>query len=83
MRSLATTRWRRLTPPGPSAAVPRLTFALGGLSKSAGLPQLKLGWIAVDGPGRGVRAALQRLEIICDTYAVGLDADPGRGATAD
>jgi aspartate/methionine/tyrosine aminotransferase len=47
---------------------PALTFALGGLSKSAGLPQLKLGWIAVDGPDRRVREALQRLEIICDTY---------------
>jgi hypothetical protein len=47
---------------------PALTFALGGLSKSAGLPQVKLGWIAVDGPGRRVRDALQRLEIICDTY---------------
>ena len=27
-----------------------LTFYLGGLSKSAGLPQVKLGWIRVDGP---------------------------------
>src|SRR5215210_1519450 len=27
-----------------------LTFRLGGLSKSAGLPQVKLGWFAVDGP---------------------------------
>ena len=27
-----------------------LTFRLGGLSKSAGLPQVKLGWIRVDGP---------------------------------
>jgi hypothetical protein len=47
---------------------PALTFALGGLSKSAGLPQLKLGWIAVDGPLPRVHNALQRLEIICDTY---------------
>lgn len=45
-----------------------LTFRLGGLSKSAGLPQVKLGWIAVDGPDDLVRAALQRLELICDTY---------------
>jgi aspartate/methionine/tyrosine aminotransferase len=45
-----------------------LTFRLGGLSKSAGLPQVKLGWIAVDGPGELVRDALARLEIICDTY---------------
>jgi alanine-synthesizing transaminase len=45
-----------------------LTFALGGLSKSAGLPQLKLGWIAVSGPDELVKAALERLELICDTY---------------
>ena len=45
-----------------------LTFRLGGLSKSAGLPQVKLGWIHVDGPDAGVAAALERLEIICDTY---------------
>ena len=47
---------------------PPLTFRLGGLSKSAGLPQVKLGWIAVDGENPAVAAALQRLEIICDTY---------------
>ncbi len=45
-----------------------LTFRLGGLSKSAGLPQLKLGWIAVDGPQDRVRDALERLDLICDTY---------------
>jgi alanine-synthesizing transaminase len=45
-----------------------LTFALGGLSKSAGLPQVKLGWMAVGGPDPIVRAALERLEHICDTY---------------
>jgi alanine-synthesizing transaminase len=38
------------------------------LSKSAALPQLKLGWIAVDGPPRLVDEALARLELICDTY---------------
>jgi aspartate/methionine/tyrosine aminotransferase len=45
-----------------------LTFRLGGLSKSAGLPQVKLGWMAVDGPEALVRDALNRLELICDTY---------------
>ena len=45
-----------------------LTFRLGGLSKSAGLPQLKLGWIAVEGPEPLVDDALARLEFICDTY---------------
>jgi alanine-synthesizing transaminase len=45
-----------------------LTFRLGGLSKSAGLPQVKLGWILVDGPEALARGALDRLELICDTY---------------
>jgi len=53
----------------PSTSVPGcLTFRLGGLSKSAGLPQAKLGWIVVDGPEALVRDALDRLELICDTY---------------
>jgi len=45
-----------------------LVFSLGGLSKSVGLPQVKLGWIAVAGPAGVVDAALERLEIVCDTY---------------
>ena len=45
-----------------------LTFRLGGLSKSAGLPQVKLGWIAVQGPVPLVTEALERLDLICDTY---------------
>ena len=45
-----------------------LSFALGGLSKSAGLPQVKLGWIAAGGPAPLVTAALERLELVCDTY---------------
>jgi aspartate/methionine/tyrosine aminotransferase len=49
----------------PSAS---LTFRLGGLSKSAALPQVKLGWVAVDGPQPLVHEALERLELICDTY---------------
>jgi alanine-synthesizing transaminase len=43
-----------------------LTFALSGLSKVAGLPQMKLGWIVTSGPG--CREALQRLELIADTF---------------
>jgi alanine-synthesizing transaminase len=46
----------------------RLWFRLGGLSKSAGLPQVKLGWIALEGPDALVHAALERLEVICDAY---------------
>jgi alanine-synthesizing transaminase len=45
-----------------------LTFSLGGLSKSAGLPQMKLGWIVAGGPPALVDAALARLEIVCDTF---------------
>jgi alanine-synthesizing transaminase len=45
-----------------------LTFTLGGLSKSCGLPQLKLGWIIASGPHDLRREALGRLEIIADTY---------------
>ena len=43
-----------------------LTFSMSGLSKVAGLPQMKLGWIAVSGPHGG--DALERLELIADTY---------------
>lgn len=53
-------------PPAPPASA--LTFRLGGLSKSAGLPQLKLGWILVDGPDVLVDEAMSRLELIADTY---------------
>jgi aspartate/methionine/tyrosine aminotransferase len=45
-----------------------LAFSLGGLSKSAGLPQIKLGWMALGGPDALVERALERLELICDTY---------------
>jgi alanine-synthesizing transaminase len=45
-----------------------LTFTLSGLSKISALPQLKLGWIATSGPKEKVNAAMQRLEIITDTY---------------
>jgi aspartate/methionine/tyrosine aminotransferase len=45
-----------------------LTFSLGGLSKSLGLPQLKLGWMAVGGPDELARQAVDRLELIADTY---------------
>jgi aspartate/methionine/tyrosine aminotransferase len=45
-----------------------LTFALGGLSKTAGLPQAKLGWIAAGGPADRVEVAMERLETICDAY---------------
>ncbi|MBL0175158.1 MAG: aminotransferase class I/II-fold pyridoxal phosphate-dependent enzyme [Ignavibacteria bacterium] len=45
-----------------------LVFTLGGLSKLLALPQLKLGWIVTGGPDHLVRAALERLDLISDTY---------------
>jgi alanine-synthesizing transaminase len=47
---------------------PALAFALGGLSKSCGLPQLKLAWIAASGPERWRAPARARLEVVADTY---------------
>ena len=53
--------------PGPSfVRNDLLTFALGGLSKSAGLPHYKLGWIRVSGPGKS--AAISALELIADNF---------------
>jgi len=43
-------------------------FCLGGLSKAAGLPQMKLGWIALAGPRNWINTARERLELIADTY---------------
>lgn len=43
-----------------------LSFTLGGLSKSAGLPHFKLGWIRASGPGK--EAALDALELIADNF---------------
>ena len=45
-----------------------LTFTLGGISKSLGLPQMKLAWMIANGPKKVVREALARLEVISDTY---------------
>lgn len=45
-----------------------LTFTLSGLSKSAGLPHFKLGWIRVSGPAAQKREALEALEMIADNF---------------
>jgi alanine-synthesizing transaminase len=44
------------------------TFTLNGISKLLGMPQMKLAWITVSGEAAVVRNAVNRLEIICDTY---------------
>jgi aspartate/methionine/tyrosine aminotransferase len=44
------------------------TFTMSGLSKISGLPQMKLAWLAVSGPGPWKKEALARLEVIADTY---------------
>ena len=45
-----------------------LTFTLSGLSKISALPQMKLGWVVVSGPESELKTALERLEVIADTY---------------
>ena len=45
-----------------------LTLTFSGLSKIAGLPQMKGGWMVLSGPEKLKRAAADRLETIADTY---------------
>jgi len=45
-----------------------LTFVLSGLSKVCGLPQMKVSWIVATGPYDMVRTAMERLEVIADTF---------------
>jgi alanine-synthesizing transaminase len=45
-----------------------LTFALSGLSKIAALPQMKVAWVVTGGPRDLAGAAMERLEVIADTY---------------
>jgi aspartate/methionine/tyrosine aminotransferase len=61
---------------GADGAAPRtfafgsgaLTFTLSGISKVCALPQMKLAWIVAGGPQHLVAAAMERLEIIADTF---------------
>lgn len=46
----------------------RSVFLLNGLSKLAGLPQMKLAWIVIHGPAEDCRHIRHRLELIADTY---------------
>ncbi len=45
-----------------------LVFALGGLSKQAALPQMKLAWTCVGGPAAQANEALARLELLGDSF---------------
>jgi aspartate/methionine/tyrosine aminotransferase len=45
-----------------------LTFTLSGVSKISALPQMKVAWIASSGPTAEVKAAMDRLEVIADTF---------------
>lgn len=47
---------------------PALTFVLSGLSKIAALPQMKAAWVACFGPQPELRQAVERLEVIADTF---------------
>ena len=51
-----------------AAADRGLAFSMSGLSKIAGLPQMKLGWIVTAGAAAERRQAYDRLEWIADTY---------------
>ncbi|HXV61966.1 MAG TPA: pyridoxal phosphate-dependent aminotransferase [Vicinamibacteria bacterium] len=54
--------------PSFAGATAGLVFVLSGLSKLAGLPQLKLAWIAIGGSPELTGEAANRLEHISDTY---------------
>ena len=45
-----------------------LAFSLGGLSKTVGLPQLKLAWLVAGGPSEACASALAGLELIADSF---------------
>jgi alanine-synthesizing transaminase len=47
---------------------PVLTFCLSGMSKIAGLPQMKAAWIVGLGPEAEWSQAMGRLEVIADTF---------------
>lgn len=47
---------------------PALCISLGGLSKSAGLPQMKLGWMLLRGPSELRKRVMEGLHWIGDTY---------------
>lgn len=54
--------------PTPYDGEGAVVFTLNGLSKVAGLPQLKLGWIVASGDDRAICGVLTRLEFLSDLY---------------
>jgi alanine-synthesizing transaminase len=74
-QSVAAPLPRSLPQPSPSLS-PRsfatnsgaVTFTMSGLSKIAGLPQMKAAWLVTSGPAAQTAQALARLEVIADTY---------------
>ncbi|MFZ2023348.1 MAG: pyridoxal phosphate-dependent aminotransferase [Terracidiphilus sp.] len=62
--------WDTTGPASPSSFAAGITgipvFTVSGLSKIAGLSQMKAGWIVATGPE--LEAALDRLEVIADTF---------------
>jgi alanine-synthesizing transaminase len=63
----------------PTVAGGPPVFSLGGLSKSCGLPQLKVGWIVAG--GREADRSVAALELVADTYLS--VATPVQAALAD
>jgi aspartate/methionine/tyrosine aminotransferase len=57
---------RRANILAPQSSVP--LFSLNGISKLLGLPQLKLSWIVINGTPQHTTEALNRLDIIADTF---------------
>jgi alanine-synthesizing transaminase len=45
-----------------------LSFSLNGLSKAMGMPQMKLGWMVINGPEKEAVSALGKLELLLDSY---------------
>jgi len=62
--------WPPATAPMPTLLGERsaLTFVLGGLSKLCGMPQMKLAWVALQGPARRREEAMRGLEWIADLF---------------
>ncbi|HUE42576.1 MAG TPA: pyridoxal phosphate-dependent aminotransferase [Candidatus Sulfotelmatobacter sp.] len=55
-------------PPSLATNNGALTFTMSGLSKISGLPQMKAAWLVTSGPEALKKQALDRIEVIADTY---------------